>query len=406
MGRILAGRPGTRGACPDHAILQSYIDAGIQHVASVPCSITDTWQCLAALASRRGDLRLTMSTHEGNLVGIAVGSYFATGKPALVHMQNSGLMNAADGFISCANAPIYRIPMAVMITYRGAGPDDTSEPHQEIGCRTEPLIDAVFGDGAGVFGTRCGAGIQRDLEQSIVTALSGRIGVLKLAPDAIERTTDLPAPAPHTLPGAADPDALRVRHGAPSMPSAIAGRRLWTRDDAIVAIAENHPDAALLFCNGFTSRAARSLVDRPGNLYNVGYMGGTSAIGWALARERPGLEVVVVDGDQNALMSTMKDHLLVDYPPNLSWYILNNRIGASVGAAASLPLGDLYSTLARVVETVPDRPGEFAHPRVSAQGAVFDSVPPDDIQGKLASLSFRFRTWVSRHAQGGPHADR
>ena len=30
----------------------------------------------------------------------------------------------------------------------------------------------------------------------------------------------------------------------------------------------------MLFCNGYTARAARAIVDSPRNFYNIGYMGG------------------------------------------------------------------------------------------------------------------------------------
>jgi hypothetical protein len=47
-------------------------------------------------------------------------------------------------------------------------------------------------------------------------------------------------------------------------------------------------------------------------------MGGTLAIGWAMARSNRTVPVVVVDGDQNAQMSNMVNNLAEDYPPNLN----------------------------------------------------------------------------------------
>ena len=152
-----------------------------------------------------------------------------------------------------------------------------------------------------------------------------------------------------------------------------------------------HPGAAVLFSNGFTSRAAQACADRASDFFNVGYMGGTLAIGWALARCRPDLEVVVVDGDQNALMSAMKDHLLIDDPANLHWYVLNNGVGASVGGPTSLPLSPLYHCLARVVPTRPDHL-PFAHPRVG----LGESRSPS---ASLAPLARRFRAWIAEQSQ-------
>lgn len=54
------------------------MDLGITDIVSVPCSITDSWQWLAAEAARRGELRLAMTCHEGSLAGIAAGRWFGT----------------------------------------------------------------------------------------------------------------------------------------------------------------------------------------------------------------------------------------------------------------------------------------------------------------------------------------
>jgi len=91
---------GEKALTSDVELLQEYLRLGIRDILSVPCSITDTWQWLAAQASLAGSLRLTMSNHEGNLPGMAAGVFFGTGQPALVHMQNSGLFNAGDGFLT------------------------------------------------------------------------------------------------------------------------------------------------------------------------------------------------------------------------------------------------------------------------------------------------------------------
>jgi len=80
-----------------------------------------------------------------------------------------------------------------------------------------------------------------------------------------------------------------------------------------------------------------------------------------------------------------QDHLAGDYPSNLHWYVLNNGIGASVGTSESLPLGAQYDDLARVIETRPDEPGTFAHPRVRALRA---DLP-------LSTLAGRFRAWLA-----------
>lgn len=357
-------------------LLDAYLARGIRDIVSVPCSVTDTWHDLAVRESQAGNLDLMMTTHEANLAGIAGGIWFGTGRPALVHMQNSGLANAADGFISFADREVFGVPMAALVTFRGATADDRSEPHQAIGRRTDALVDAVFGPGATIAGERSGRGLLDAVARSAEAAIAGRIGVAKVAEAGFRKVHRA------TLADASGPSRETPRVPPPAP---LAGDARLTRDDAIRAIAGRHPRAALLFSNGYTSRAARATVDDARCLYNVGYMGGTLAIGWGLARSRPDVEVVVVDGDQNALMSAMKDQFATDRPPNLHWYILDNGIGASVGTSESVPLAASYRDLARIVRTRPDEPGSFTHPRVAAIRA----------GEPLASLAARFRAHLA-----------
>lgn len=380
----------------DVDLLRRYQMLGIQDVFAVPCSITGSWTSHALASDLRGEWRFRPTTHEGNLVGLAAGVYLGTGRTALVHLQNSGLPYLGEGLVSMANPGVSGIPMALLVTHRGADPGDRSEPHQEIGRRTDALLNTLLGDAGQVFDRHHPAGLLAALEGSVTAAQAGAIGVLKLTERAFR----------HTEPAALAGVASVARHeGAfrSEKPTWLENRTV-TRDDALRAIVELHPDAAILCCNGYTSRALRALADRPGNFYNVGYMGGTLAIGWSLARARPDLDVVVVDGDQNALMSTMKDQLWSDYPANLHWYVLDNGVGASVGGAPSLPLPASVREMACVIETLPDAPGSFVYPRVSALGAHFDEVAPGHLAGRLASMTWRFHRWAMRQAVAHPES--
>jgi phosphonopyruvate decarboxylase len=384
----------------------------VREIVSVPCSITDTWHALAADEAARGRLRLVMTSHEGNLAGIAGGIWFGTGRAALVHMQNSGLPNAGDGFISFADREVYGVPMCALVTYRGATESDASEPHQAIGRRTDALVSAVFGPEATIEGCRHGRDARGSLERALRASTGGGIGVMKLAESGFAKsglpwfaTGDAPTSArsPAGAVGALPRHMRASRADEARSCCADAGIDARpTRDEAIRAIAARHPNAALLFCNGFTARAARAIVDSPRCFYNIGYMGGTLAIAWGLATSRPDVEVVVVDGDQNALMSAMKEQLRAEFPPNLRWYVLDNGIGASVGTSESIPLGSSLDGLAEVIATRPDEPGSFPHPRVSAVGARFGDESPAGIRGTLQSLSWRFRDWLASSESSAP----
>ena len=381
----------------DTDLAHCILEAGLGTIVTVPCSVTAGLHSQLTAFDRNGRLELLTSTHEANLVGLAAGIWFGTGRPALIHLQNSGLPNIGDGIVTFAHPWIFAIPMAALVTFRGASAADESEPHLAIGDRTDGLVSLIFGQDTLIGGDRYGLqGVIDPFRRVLAHAAAGGMAVLKLSPygfrsSATEPT--LPAAAPQGSPVALM-EAMRRRQEQ-GWPASLADpATVLDRDGAIAAIRAAHPGAAVLFSNGYTSRAAQATEDRPSDFYNVGYMGGTLAIGWALARSCPGLEVVVVDGDQNAQMSAMKDHLLLEYPANLHWYILNNGMGASVGGPTSLPLSPLYDAMARVIATQPDG-GPFPHPRVGLPGHEGPSA-------SLAPLARRFREWIA--AQPGAPA--
>lgn len=380
--------------------------AGIRRIVSVPCSITAGIQNIWELRAKSGELDLINTTNEHNLVGLAAGAYLGTGETTLIHMQNSGLPNAGDGFISFA--AVYSIPTLALVTWRGNTGKDDSEPHQEIGKRTEKLTEVIVGDD--VFGTRMGRGILRAVDKAVDVVEKGGVAVIRLSPEAFDPTHKPTLPQESEVYSWKDILEKRERDRAVAAEkgtefSPIPFEQQMTRDEALREIksyATSPSDTvAILFSNGYTARAAQATVDRLGNFYNAGYMGGTLAIGYGLARSNPNIRVIVVDGDQNAQMSNMKDHLTDYYPPNLEWFILNNGIGASVGTARSLPLASWYFDLARVIQTVPDEYGSFKHPRVRGVGA-YSPYNADDARemaeriGPLPFHTLRFREWVAQ----------
>ena len=61
-----------------------------------------------------------VAANEGAAVGLAAGHYLATGKPAMVYMQNSGIGNAVNPICSLLNDKVYAIPVLFVIGWRGS----------------------------------------------------------------------------------------------------------------------------------------------------------------------------------------------------------------------------------------------------------------------------------------------
>ena len=84
-----------------------------------------------------------ITANEGAAVAIASGHYLATGKPALVYMQNSGIGNAVNPLLSLADPKVYRIPMLLVVGWRGE-PGVKDEPqHIKQGEITLSLFDTM-----------------------------------------------------------------------------------------------------------------------------------------------------------------------------------------------------------------------------------------------------------------------
>ena len=84
-----------------------------------------------------------IAANEGGAVGLATGHYLATGKPALVYMQNSGQGNAVNPLCSLADPDVYSIPMVLLVGWRGE-PGVKDEPqHVKQGKVTVSLFETL-----------------------------------------------------------------------------------------------------------------------------------------------------------------------------------------------------------------------------------------------------------------------
>jgi sulfopyruvate decarboxylase beta subunit len=108
---------------------------------------------------------------------------------------------------------------------------------------------------------------------------------------------------------------------------------IQSRALAIQAILEqltgNQP---LIVCNGFPSREAFKLGDRPATFYMLGSMGMAAAIGLGVALHKPGKKVIVLDGDGNVLMGlgTLATVGALK-PKNFIHVVLDNEVYGSAG---------------------------------------------------------------------------
>ncbi len=98
-------------------LLKRIEDMGVEVIAGVPDSTLK--QFCDGLQTYQGNLKHYVTANEGAAVGVAVGSYLATGKPACIYLQNSGIGNMVNPIASLANEEVYGIPMLFLVGWRG-----------------------------------------------------------------------------------------------------------------------------------------------------------------------------------------------------------------------------------------------------------------------------------------------
>lgn len=97
----------------------------------------------AYITSKASSEKHIITANEGNAVGLAAGKFMATGLPAVVYLQNSGLGNTINPLISLADESVYKIPMLLMIGWRGE-PNVHDEPqHIKQGKTTLSMLDTM-----------------------------------------------------------------------------------------------------------------------------------------------------------------------------------------------------------------------------------------------------------------------
>ena len=355
------------------------------------------------------DFRVYPMTHEHSIPGFVAGEYLATGRKIAAIYQNSGLYNAGDGFVSFAEN--YGIPLLAVSTFRGIG--ERSYPHNSIARRTIDLARNIIGRRDGVYGSPLGLDLLEDLDVA-TDRVNGKEkdkkgkekppqAILLLPGSVIENTL------PKGLPNRANTDYkkldLRVKADKGTMEEDYLEREMVSRDEALIEIMRRHPVALRIFCNGFTARAALQVKDLPGNFYNAAYMGGGVAIGYGAAISNLGLEVVVVDGDQNRQMGAAMNAMLDEYyPKNLHIYTLNNGGASSVNAAIpSVSLSYWDYDLTHVIETCIDDSTTFEHSRV--EDGMLNLFNPKNAEilkreaGELKEIAKRVRRWMEQEGK-------
>ena len=280
-------------------------EGGVEFFAGVPDSLLkNLCAYITDNVSRENNI---IAANEGGAVALAAGFHLATGKTGCVYMQNSGEGNAVNPLLSLMDADVYRMPLLLVIGWRGE-PGVHDEPqHVKQGKVTLSLLDAM-----GI----PYAVLDENWEKQTDEALR-----------LIRETNGI--------------YALIVRKGTfeeYKLQNQVASDWALGREEAIQIVVEKlHEDDIVVSTTGMISRELFEYREakHQGHAHDfltVGSMGHASQIALGIALQKSNRRVVVFDGDGALLMHMGGMAIIGDYAPkNLVHIVFNNGAHDSVG---------------------------------------------------------------------------
>lgn len=273
-----------------------------QHSIDMFCGVPDSLlkdfcECIWQHSTDKNHI---IVANEGNALAVAAGHYLATGKIALVYMQNSGLGNVVNPLLSLLGDEVYNIPVLLIIGWRGE-PNIHDEPqHIKQGKLTLPLLATM--------------GIKYEILENLAQ--------IPLACEYMKRTNK--------------PFAFVVKKGLfePHKKSESAQRYFLSREDAIKKIISLlQSDDIVVSTTGMISRELyENRQTHEKDFLVVGSMGHASSIAFGIALNKLGRKVFCFDGDGSFLMHMGACAVIASRKlPNFKHIIFNNEAHDSVG---------------------------------------------------------------------------
>ncbi len=279
------------------------------------CGVPDSLlkDICAYFANNIDEKKHIITANEGNAIALAAGYYLATGKIALVYMQNSGIGNAINPLLSLTDEDVYNIPLLMLIGWRGE-PGIKDEPqHKKQGKVTDKILEAI--------------GVEYSLLSDTPKEAQSQV---KFACDYMQKTKK--------------PYALIVKNNTfeKYLLKKSDNNFEMTREEAITVIVDNlKENDVIVSSTGLISRELyeyREKLNQPHyrDFLTVGSMGHSSSIAMGIALQKPYQNVYCFDGDGAAIMHLGALPAISSQKlENFKHIIFNNEVHDSVGAQPS-----------------------------------------------------------------------
>jgi len=288
--------------------IQTLEHSGVDFFTGVPDSLLKN--LCAYLTDHCNHTHHIIAANEGGAVGLAAGYHLATGRMAMVYMQNSGEGNAINPLLSLTDEDVYGIPVLLLIGWRGE-PGVHDEPqHLKQGKVTLTLLEAMHIDYE----------VLSDREDEAILQVDKAVEYMRKY---------------------SKPYALVVRKNTFSdyqLTNRSPEVYPMSREAAIQLVVDRLPvDAVVVSTTGMISRELFEYREakHQGHAHDfltVGSMGHASQIALGIALQHPDRLVFCFDGDGAMLMHLGAMAIMGEYKPsNMVHIVFNNGAHDSVG---------------------------------------------------------------------------
>ena len=268
-----------------------------------------------------------IAANEGAAVGIAAGHYLATGQPACVYMQNSGVGNIINPLASLTDPEVYNIPVLLLIGWRGR-PGVHDEPqHVKQGKVTTGLLNTM-GINFDVLSKEEDKA-EKQIAKAVKALQNKEVYALVIEKDTFED---------YKLQNVEKNDLTMSREEAIQTVAAALGEK-----DCIVST------TGMISRELFEYRTAMS-QGHERDFLTVGSMGHASQIALGIAMAQPDRRVWCFDGDGAAIMHMGSMAIVTSKEPkNYVHVVFNNGAHDSVGGQPTVGLKINLPAVAKAV---------------------------------------------------------
>jgi len=286
---------------PASVFVDKLIKSGVRVAAGVPDSLLGAF---SAELDKNPSINHIKAPNEGLALSVALGYQIATNEKSVVYLQNSGLGNLVNPYLSLFHVDVYNVPAFLVVGWRGQVPDSDEPQHRAQGGKTEAMLDLL------------------DIQTFYLRSEPEIETVIDEAMSVFEQGKSV---------------AILVSKGALGPPPSIeASGSKPVRKDWVKCIKDSiDTHTFIVSTTGKTSRELYELQtseERKRTFYCIGGMGHASSIAAGMAKAKPSHKVVCLDGDGAFQMHAGAVALIGSLQPqNLLHVLINNGVHESVG---------------------------------------------------------------------------